>query len=671
VTVTHRALSVFQIYVLIYIMSDGSENKNNNKGPMFPFGPNGPKLPDFKGFGGWKVLLIYVVILVVVISLFNYVFLSRINPAIDFSEFKARINSGEIKRVELTDAYFTGYTNVARQQSSKLNISRSPYASSQSRDRIYRTVSIYDPDFIKLLDEKNVAYSSPPREGNAVLNFIFSWVVPIAFFLLLWRFVIKRIGNMGSNVLSVGQNRAVIVAEGDITTRFSDVAGVDEAKEELVEVVDFLKSPQKYKEIGGKIPKGVLLVGPPGTGKTLLARAVAGEAGVAFFRMSGADFVEMFVGVGAARVRDLFKQARNKAPCIIFIDELDAIGKSRINSIAGGNDEREQTLNQLLVEMDGFDGTSGLILLAATNRPDVLDPALLRPGRFDRQVLVDRPDLKGREAILNIHSKPVKLDPAVDLESVARVTSGFSGADLANIVNEAALLAVRAGRKLVSQLDFNEAIEKTVAGLQKKTRVIKQAERRLTAYHEAGHAMVAAFTPNADPVTKISIIPRGYALGYTMQLPVEDRYTITQSDLLGRIDILLGGRIAEEMISGEYSTGAASDLTKATDIARKMITDYGMSDRFRHVALTSRGVNMNGQEQQREPSFQREYAESTQQYIDEEIARVIDTEYAKAKQILEQKRGILDAVSAALLEKETLDEREFKALLGEGVYVVA
>jgi len=663
-------LCTLKIYGLMYVMSDNSENKND-KGPMFPFGPNGPKMPDFKGFGGWKVLLVYIVILIVGISIFNFAFLSKLNPAIDFSEFKSRISSGEIKRVEMTDAYFTGYTNVARQQSSKLNIGRSPYTSSQSRDRVYRTVSIYDPDFIKLLDEKNVAYSSPPREGNAVLNFIFSWVVPIAFFLLIWRFVIKRIGNMGSNVLSVGQNRAVIVAEGDITTRFSDVAGVDEAKEELVEVVDFLKSPQKYKEIGGKIPKGVLLVGPPGTGKTLLARAVAGEAGVSFFRMSGADFVEMFVGVGAARVRDLFKQARNKVPCIIFIDELDAIGKSRINSISGGNDEREQTLNQLLVEMDGFDGTSGLILLAATNRPDVLDPALLRPGRFDRQVLVDRPDLKGREAILNIHSKPVKLDPAVDLEAVARVTSGFSGADLANIVNEAALLAVRAGRKLVSQLDFNEAIEKTVAGLQKKTRVIKQAERRLTAYHEAGHAMVAAFTPNADPVTKISIIPRGYALGYTMQLPVEDRYTITQSDLLGRIDILLGGRIAEEMISGEYSTGAASDLTKATDIARKMITDYGMSDRFRHVALTSRGVNMNGQEQQREPSFQREYAESTQQYIDEEIARIIDTEYAKAKQILEQRRDVLDTVSAALLEKETLDEKEFKALLGEGVYVVA
>jgi cell division protease FtsH len=377
--------------------------------------------------------------------------------------------------------------------------------------------------------------------------------------------------------------------------------------------------------------------------------------------MSGAEFVEMCVGVGAARGRDLFKRARDKAPCIIFIDELDAIGKSRINNIAGGNDEREQTLNQLLVEMDGFDATSGLIILAATNRPDVLDPALLRPGRFDRQVLVDRPDLKGREEILRIHSRAVKLSPHLDLTAVAKITSGFSGADLANIVNEAALLAVRAGRQLVSQKDFDEAIEKTVAGLQKKTRVLKPAERRLTAYHETGHALVAAFTPNADPVQKISIIPRGFALGYTLQMPVEDRYTVTRSDLLGKIDILLGGRIAEEMISGEYSTGAASDLTKATDIARKLITDYGMSDRFRNVALTSRGAGM---PERQEPMFQREYAESTQQYVDEEIARVVEREYGKTKEILETRRDVLDLVAAALLEKESLDEKEFKALLG-------
>ncbi|MDR1445050.1 MAG: ATP-dependent zinc metalloprotease FtsH [Treponema sp.] len=633
-----------------------SGNHQNGKKPK----GGGPfKLPDLKPFGGWKFTIVYLLILIVGMSLFNYVFLNRVNPTIDFSEFKARISSGEIKRVELTDSYFTGYTAVRPSVSSRTSV-RSSYMGSP--EQVYRTVPINDPEFIRLMDEKSVAYRAASREGSVILNIIFSWVLPIAFFIFVWRFVVKRLGNMGGNVLSVGQNRAVIVAEGDIATRFRDVAGVDEAKEELVEVVDFLKNPKKYTEIGGKIPKGVLLVGPPGTGKTLLARAVAGEAGVAFFRMSGADFVEMFVGVGAARVRDLFKQARDKAPCIIFIDELDAIGKSRINNIAGGNDEREQTLNQLLVEMDGFDATSGLIILAATNRPDVLDPALLRPGRFDRQVLVDRPDLKGREEILKIHSKGVKLAVGVELGAVARITSGFSGADLANIVNEAALLAVRAGRKLVEQRDFDEAIEKIVAGLQKKTRVLKPEERRLTAYHEAGHALIAAFTPNADPVQKISIIPRGFALGYTLQMPVEDRFTITQSDLLGRIDILLGGRVAEEMISGEYSTGAANDLTKATDIARKMITDYGMSQRFRNVALTSRGSGMAGGERQ-EPMFQREYAESTQQYVDEEIARVVEAEYDKTKGILGQRRTILDQVAVALLEKETLDEKEFKAIV--------
>jgi cell division protease FtsH len=630
--------------------------KPKKDGPQLPFG--GPKLPDLKPFGGWKFSIVYILVLIIGMSLFNYVFLNKVNAPIDFSEFKARIVSGEIKRVELTDSYFTGYTTARRENASRP--AARPYMSQP--ETAYRTVPINDPEIIKLMDEKKVAYYAVSREGSVVLNIIFSWVLPIAFFVFIWRFLMKRLGNMGGNVLSVGQNRAVIVAEGDIVTRFNDVAGVDEAKEELMEVVDFLKNPRKYTDIGGKIPKGVLLVGPPGTGKTLLARAVAGEAAVSFFRMSGADFVEMFVGVGAARVRDLFKQARDKAPCIIFIDELDAIGKSRINNIAGGNDEREQTLNQLLVEMDGFDATSGLIILAATNRPDVLDPALLRPGRFDRQVLVDRPDLKGREAILRIHSRAVKLSPQADLVAVARITSGFSGADLANIVNEAALLAVRAGRQMVTQRDFDEAIEKTVAGLQKKTRVLKPEERRLTAYHEAGHALVAAFTPGADPVQKISIIPRGFALGYTLQMPVEDRYTVTRSDLLGKIDILLGGRIAEEMVSGEYSTGAANDLTKATDIARKMITDYGMSDRFRNVALTSRGAGMGGPERQ-EPMFQREYAESTQQYVDEEIARIVEQEYEKTGETLKRRQAVLDQVAAALLERETLDEKEFREIV--------
>ena len=639
------------------------KNKNKGSGPQFPFG--GPKLPDLKPFGGWKSLIIYIAVLVIGMSLFNYVFLSKVNPTIDFSEFKARIATGEIKRIELTDSYFTGYTSLVPRKESGRTAFRSPYM--PPAEPVYRTVPINDPELIKLMDDKGVAYYAVSREGSTILNIIFSWVLPIGFFLLIWRFLMKRLGSMGGNVLSVGQNRAVIVAEGDISTRFNDVAGVDEAKEELVEVVDFLKNPRKYTEIGGKIPKGVLLVGPPGTGKTLLARAVAGEAGVAFFRMSGADFVEMFVGVGAARVRDLFKQARDKAPCIIFIDELDAIGKSRINNIAGGNDEREQTLNQLLVEMDGFDATSGLIILAATNRPDVLDPALLRPGSFDRQVLVDRPDLKGREEILRIHSRPVKLDSSVDLAAVARSTSGFAGADLANIVNEAALLAVRAGRTLVSHQDFSEAIEKTVAGLQKKTRIISPEERRIVAFHETGHAMIAAFTPGSDPVQKISIVPRGFgALGYTLQMPVEDRYLMTEEELLGKIDVLMGGRAAEDIIFGKISTGAANDLTKATDIARRMITDYGMSGRFRNIALTQRGAGMMGnQHQPQEPMFHREYSEATQQYIDEEIARIVEQRYSAAREQLDRSRPLLEKIAAQLLDKETLDEKEFRTLMSE------
>lgn len=613
-----------------------------------------------KPFKFWKFSIIYILIFVVGISVFNRLFAGKSNPPIDFSDFKGKIVSGEIKRVELSDSWFLGFSSPEKPKNNVpfLKNFKSPQSPA---DIVYRTVPINDPEMVKLMDEHGVKYYAASREGGTILNIFFTWGLPILFFIIIWRFLLKRMGNFGGGILSTGQSKAVIVAEGDIITRFSDVAGVDEAKEELVEVVDFLKNPKKYTDIGGKIPKGVLLVGPPGTGKTLLARAVAGEAGVSFFRMSGADFVEMFVGVGASRVRDLFNQARSRAPCIVFIDELDAIGKSRINSISGGNDEREQTLNQLLVEMDGFDTASGLIILAATNRPDVLDPALLRPGRFDRQVLVDKPDLKGREAILKIHSRNVKLDALVDLESVARITSGFAGADLANIVNEAALLAVRNSRVFVSQKDFEEAIEKTVAGLQKKTRVIKPEERKLTAYHESGHALVAAFTPNADPVTKISIIPRGFALGYTMQLPVEDRYTITQSDLLGRIRILLGGRIAEEMVSGEYSTGASNDLTKATDIARKMITDYGMSGRFRNVALTTRGGGMLGGDSQ-EPLFHREYAESTQQYVDEEIARIMEEQYGAVKAMLLEKRALLDEVSAKLLEKESLDEKEFREI---------
>jgi cell division protease FtsH len=527
-----------------------------------------------------------------------------------------------------------------------------------------------DPDFIELLDARGVEYYAIPTNNSPLLGFLLSWILPLGLMFVLWRFLFKRMGGMGQNVLSFGKNRAQIVAIGETGVRFGDVAGADEAKAELEEVVDFLKNPRRYTAIGGKIPKGVLLVGAPGTGKTLLARAVAGEAGVTFFRMNGADFVEMFVGVGAARVRDLFKQAREKAPCIIFIDELDAIGRSRATAI-GGNDEREQTLNQLLVEMDGFDSRTGVILLAATNRPEILDPALLRPGRFDRHVVVDKPDLAGREAILKIHSQGVKLREDVDLGKVARSTPGFVGADLANLVNEAALRAVREGRETVIQEDFGVSIEKVVAGLEKKNRLINPKEREIVAHHETGHALVAYFTPGADPVEKISIVPRGMsALGYTLQLPAEERYLMTQQELLGKIDVLLGGRAAEQMVFGEISTGASNDLSRATDIAKRMITDYGMSEKFQNVTLPYRRESrFLGEDNY---TLQREYSESTQQYIDEETARIIAERYGKVRDFLTDKEEILKRVAAELLEEEILEAEDFKRLLVEsGVSVEA
>jgi len=620
----------------------------NSRKPKKPV--KGSPIPPMDG---WKYSLGYVVIALVSISLFNWFIVASDSSVVPYSEFKTLVASGQIDRIEMDANYYTGHAVPARQDGR---------ATPEGQKRVYKTVPVFEADFTKLLDEKGITYSAVSREGNAVLSFVLNWVLPFGLMFFLWRMLQKRMSNMGSNVLSVGQNKAVIVAEGDVKTRFGDVAGVDEAKEELVEVVDFLKNPKKYTDIGGKIPKGVLLVGPPGTGKTLLARAVAGEAGVPFFRMSGAEFVEMFVGVGAARVRDLFKQAREKAPCIVFIDELDAIGKSRVNGVMGGNDEREQTLNQLLVEMDGFDATSGLIILAATNRPDVLDPALLRPGRFDRQVGVDRPDIIGREAILLIHAKTVKLDAETDLTKVARATPGFVGADLANVVNEAALLAVRAGRKKVHQQDFEKAIEKIMTGLEKKSRVMNPEERRVIAYHEAGHAIVAAFTPESDPVQKVSIVPRGFgALGFTLQVPIEDRYIVTQDKLLGEIDVLMGGRAAEELTFGKISTGASNDIMRATDISRRMITDYGMSERYRNVALTKRGMGIMGPSA--EPVMTREYGEETQRYIDETVAATVSARYDIAKHVLEERKALLDTLAAELLEKESVDEAHFKAII--------
>ena len=601
------------------------------------------------------VLFTIGMILIVVLNIFT---MMDDNSAIDFSTFKQYIKDGKIVEVDLGNVYFVGYG-----PKSDIDTSRSLdsiLGGKRDSRTTYKTASIFTEGFVNFLDENGVAYKAQVKQNNFLLEFILNWVLPFGFIFLMWNLLFKKIGGgmggMGS-IFSAGNSRATSVEEGQIKTRFADVAGVDEAKEELVEVVDFLKSPKKYTEIGGKIPKGVLLVGPPGTGKTLLARAVAGEAGVPFFKISGSDFVEMFVGVGASRVRDLFKQAREKAPCIIFIDELDAIGKSRVNNL-GGNDEREQTLNQLLVEMDGFDNQKGLILLAATNRPDVLDPALLRPGRFDRQVVVDRPDVKGREAILKIHSKNVKIDKDVDFQSLARATAGFAGADLANIVNEAALLAVRGGRKKVTMQDFDEAIEKTMVGLQKKSRVIKENERKIVAYHETGHALVAAFTEGSDPVHKISIIPRGVsALGYTLHRAEDESFLSTEREMLAEVDCLLGGRGAEDVIFGEISTGAANDIMRATGIVRRMITEYGMSDKFKNMTLGKQGGGYGYGSS--EPSLVREYAETTQQFIDEEIARVIDERYNRVLDLLKSKKQVLEYISQRLLEKETIEAAEF------------
>lgn len=646
-----------------------SDNDNNRKKPddpfdFFKFGPGNGKnapggKPPFKGIPVWLIVSGFFALII----FFNFNLLTRTDTLVPFSEFRDRIASGEIVRVVIGSTYFSGYSRS--QQDQVLRDTRIPALAARGTAAI-RTVGLLTEDFVSLLNEKNVTYSVQANERNPLLDFIFQWILPFAIFFLMWRFLMRRMGGgmgggLGGSLFSAGQAKSAAVEEGKVTTRFTDVAGVDEAKEELVEVVDFLKFPQKYTDIGGKIPKGVLLVGPPGTGKTLLARAVAGEAGVPFFRISGSDFVEMFVGVGASRVRDLFKQAREKAPCIVFIDELDAIGKSRVNTLSS-NDEREQTLNQLLVEMDGFDGATGLILLAATNRPDVLDPALLRPGRFDRQVVVDRPDVKGREQILKIHSKQVKLARDADLSGIARTTSGFSGADLANVINEAALLAVRAGRKEVQMIDLNEAVEKAIAGLQKKSRVIKEDERKIVAFHETGHALAAAFTEGADKVHKVSIIPRGLgALGYTMQMPEEDRYLRTEGELLGEVDVLLGGRAAELVQFGQVSTGASNDLSRATDIIRRMITDYGMSERFRNVALTQHGAGygMAGAD----PKLVRDYSETTQQYIDEEISRVISLRFNAMVDLLASRKTLMEYIAARLLEKETMEGAEFREIV--------
>ena len=633
-----------------------------------PPGPGGPKRepPLIKppSRGQFRFSIWYVALGILGLLLFNSLLTGRqVVETVDFSTFKALIRDGRIKRVQINDGFYVGLSATEAELAAR----DGAVAGTGATIEEWRTVQVDDPGFVALLDQHNVQYYAERQTGGALFALILQWVIPLGLMFLVWRFMFKRLGSVGSNVMAFGKSRAQVVAEGETGVRFGDVAGADEAKAELEEVVDFLKNPERYVAIGGKIPKGVLLVGAPGTGKTLLARAVAGEAEVTFFRLNGAEFVEMFVGVGAARVRDLFQQARERSPCIIFIDELDAIGKSRGIAISGGNDEREQTLNQLLVEMDGFDARSGVIIVGATNRPEVLDAALLRPGRFDRQVLVDKPDLSGREAILKIHVIGVKLAPEVDLHEVAKATPGFAGADLANLVNEAALLAVRAGRKQVAQTDFSEAIDKVVAGLEKRSRVLNPKERRIVAYHEAGHALVAHRTPGSDPVRKISIVPRGLAaLGYTMQTPAEDRYLLTESEILGHIDVLLGGRGAEEVVFGEITTGAANDLNRATDLAKRMVTDYGMSDRFANVHLPYRQESpLLGQLGRNGYAINREYSEATQQYVDEETARIIAERYAAVLELVRAERAALEAVAARLLETEVVEAAEFEQLVSD------
>jgi cell division protease FtsH len=585
----------------------------------------------------------YVLGFLMLMALAQAYFLAPAGRQISYSEFKAAVRGGQVAEVIVGDQTVRGTFNR------DINGSRN-----------FNTARIEDPKLLEELDAAGVKYTG--EFVSRWLPEVISWIIPILLLFALWSFFFRRMSGAEGGVMSFARSKHRVFAEDDVKTSFADVAGVDEAEQELKEIVEFLKNPRKYTALGGRIPKGVLLVGPPGTGKTLLARAVAGEAKVPFFSLSGSEFVEMFVGVGAARVRDLFAQAEQKAPCIIFIDELDALGRARVQSPIGSHEEREQTLNQLLAEMDGFDSRKAIIIMAATNRPEVLDPALLRPGRFDRQVLVDKPDVKGREEVLRIHTKQVKLASNVDLKVVAARTAGFAGADLANLVNEAALLAARKDKSAVEMSDFEEAIDRLIAGLEKK-RVMSTKEREIVAYHESGHALVATLTPGMDPVHKISIVQRGFgALGYTMQLPLEDRYLMQRRDLLNQLAVLLGGRTAEEIALGEISTGAQNDLQRATDIARAMVTEWGMSD-----ALGA--INYDGHKRNKflDISIGPErgaYAEDTARLIDTEVKRIMTDAHATARRILTEHRNDLETVTRRLLELEVMEGDDLRALLG-------
>ncbi len=591
---------------------------------------------------------------------------------ISYKEFRDRLAAGEVDEVQITGDKILGKfkldsttaaeaASVPEESPGRIRIG-TLFENAFKRDprKTFTVVALTDDKLVEDLQKAGVNYRGV-IDNNWLENVLFYWVLPLGLLFLLWSFLFRRMGG-GANVMSIGKSKAKIYAS-DPKTRvtFRDVAGVDEVIAEVSEIVDFLKNPKKYTKLGAKLPKGVLLVGPPGTGKTLLAKAVAGEANVPFFHLSGSDFVEMFVGVGASRVRDLFAEAKTKAPCIIFIDEIDAIGRSRAKGfVMGGHDERENTLNQLLVEMDGFATDKGVIIVGATNRPDVLDPALLRPGRFDRQVVLDRPDLTARIEIFKVHTHGMPVATDVDLKALAAQTPGFAGAEIANVCNEASLLASRKDHERIGMNDFQEAIERVIGGLEKKNKIISPRERRIVAYHESGHAIVGHSLEHADPVHKVSIVPRGVAaLGYTLQTPLEDRYLLSKDELIERLCSLLGGRAAEEIVFGEISTGASNDLERVAEIARRMVTTYGMSEKLGNLSFTETGEqNFLGGAQMRS------YSDATARLIDEEIKRIVDSAYDKTKALLVAKRGKLEEMALRLLEKEVLDKADIEAILG-------
>ena len=593
-----------------------------------------------------KTVLFWLFIIVLGVLLWKMVSSSGQSAAVQepsYSDFMAQVDKGDIKEVTIylsPNSY--DVEGVTKDSDKKFRVT----IFKESTD-----------DLTKELRDKNVLINVKEVNRADWFSFLIN-AAPILLLVGLWIFMMRQMQAGGNKALSFGKSRARLLTAQQKKATFKDVAGIEEAKEELQEIIDFLKDPQKFQKLGGRIPKGVLLVGPPGTGKTLLARAIAGEANVPFFSISGSDFVEMFVGVGASRVRDLFEQGKKNAPCIIFIDEIDAVGRHRGAGLGGGHDEREQTLNALLVEMDGFESNEGVILIAATNRPDVLDPALLRPGRFDRRVVVPRPDIKGREEILRVHTRKVPISDDVDLSLIARGTPGFSGADLANLVNEAALWAARQNRKVVMMADFEMSKDKVLMGVERKSMILSEEEKKNTAYHEAGHALVAAKTPTADPLHKVTIIPRGMALGLTMQLPIDDKHTYTKEYLEGTLTVLMGGRLAEEIFLGHITTGAGNDIERATEIARKMVCDWGMSD----LGPLSFGKKEEAIFLGREIAQHRDYSEDTAIHIDQEVRRIVTAAYERGHNIITTNRDVLERIAAALLEREVLDANELKLL---------